>query len=119
MHWFLICVGGNASVSSPSLGRAAGISESASSSIASWMDNAQQLANNACGEVSLHSDRPEIVPLCRMPFLGCKTRSLSLFGLQCVIIESRAVQEVEGGMEAVNGFVKTAPTFIAKVQVKY
>ncbi|CAM9909110.1 unnamed protein product, partial [Laminaria digitata] len=35
---------------------------------------------------------------------------------QCVIIESRAVQEVEGGMEAVNGFVKTAPTFIAKVQ---
>lgn len=35
-----------------------------------------------------------------------------------MIIESRAVQEVEGGMEAVNGFVKTAPTFIAKVQVK-
>lgn len=34
-----------------------------------------------------------------------------------MIIESRAVQEVEGGMEAVNGFVKTAPTFIAKVQV--
>lgn len=37
--------------------------------------------------------------------------------LQCVIIESRAVREVEGGMEAVNDFVKTAPTFIAKVQV--
>lgn len=36
---------------------------------------------------------------------------------QCVIIESRAAQEVEGGMEAVNDFVKTAPTFIAKVQV--
>eukprot|EP00903_Cladosiphon_okamuranus_P013351 g12443.t1 len=35
---------------------------------------------------------------------------------QCVIIESRAAQEVEGGMEAVNDFVKTAPTFIAKVQ---
>lgn len=36
---------------------------------------------------------------------------------QCVIIEARVLQEVEGGMEAVNGFVKTAPTFIAKVQV--
>ncbi|CAM9727941.1 unnamed protein product, partial [Scytosiphon promiscuus] len=35
---------------------------------------------------------------------------------QCVIIESRAMQEVEGAMEAVNDFVKTAPTFIAKVQ---
>lgn len=38
---------------------------------------------------------------------------------KCVIIESRAVQEVEGGMEAVNDFVKTAPTFIAKVQVMF
>lgn len=36
---------------------------------------------------------------------------------QCVIIESRAIQEVEGAMEAVNDFVKTAPTFIAKAQV--
>lgn len=36
---------------------------------------------------------------------------------QCVIIESRAIQEVEGAMETVNDFVKTAPTFIAKAQV--
>ena len=42
-----------------------------------------------------------------------------LWLLQCVIIESRAAQEVEGGMEAVNDFVKTAPTFIAKVQVSF
>ncbi|CAM9638831.1 unnamed protein product, partial [Ectocarpus sp. 12 AP-2014] len=35
---------------------------------------------------------------------------------QCVIIESRAIQEVEGAMETVNDFVKTAPTFIAKAQ---
>lgn len=36
---------------------------------------------------------------------------------QCVIVESRAVQEVEGAMETVSDFVKTAPTFIAKAQV--
>ncbi|CAN0102450.1 unnamed protein product, partial [Sphacelaria rigidula] len=35
---------------------------------------------------------------------------------QCVIVEARAVQEVEGAMDAVNCFVKTAPTFIAKTQ---
>ncbi|CAB1114993.1 unnamed protein product [Ectocarpus sp. CCAP 1310/34] len=35
---------------------------------------------------------------------------------QCVIIESRAIQELEGAMETVNNFVKTAPTFIAKAQ---
>lgn len=47
--------------------------------------------------------------------VGCPVVEWFLF--QCVIIEARAVQDVEGAMEAVNAFVKTAPTFIAKVQV--
>lgn len=36
-----------------------------------------------------------------------------------MIIVAKTMEELEGAMEAVNGFVKTAPTFIAKVQVIY
>ncbi|CAM9849154.1 unnamed protein product, partial [Choristocarpus tenellus] len=35
---------------------------------------------------------------------------------QCVIIEAKSLEEVESAMDAVNAFVKTAPTFIAKIQ---
>lgn len=38
---------------------------------------------------------------------------------QCVVIEARVLHEVEAAVETVNSFVKTAPTFIAKIQVSY